>query len=74
MIWAESLTNPTLKYTDIEAVVKIAKQNKVSFPPPPDWYHCVIQLEIGDETINRLPYRGPSIDVLACNCVVLNSK
>ncbi|XP_064386612.1 putative cystathionine gamma-lyase 2 isoform X1 [Halichondria panicea] len=28
MIWAESLTNPTLKYTDIEAVVKLSKKNK----------------------------------------------
>ena len=35
MIWAESLTNPTLKYTDIEAVVKLSKKNKVSPSPSP---------------------------------------
>lgn len=30
MIWAESLTNPTLKYTDLEALVRISNKQKVS--------------------------------------------
>jgi cystathionine beta-lyase/cystathionine gamma-synthase len=29
MIWVESLTNPMLRHTDLEAVVKIARKKKV---------------------------------------------
>ncbi len=29
MLWVESLTNPLLRYTDLEAVVKIAKKREV---------------------------------------------
>ena len=32
MIWVESLTNPMLRHTDLEAVVKIARQRKVGPP------------------------------------------
>ena len=30
MLWLESLTNPLLRYTDLEAVVSIAKKRTVS--------------------------------------------
>ena len=30
MVWLESLTNPTLRFTDIEAVARITEKNAVS--------------------------------------------
>ena len=31
MIWVESLTNPMLRHTDLEAVVRIARKRKVGW-------------------------------------------
>lgn len=35
MIWVESLTNPMLRHTDLEAVIKIARRRKVGYSQLP---------------------------------------